>query len=352
VDSVEDRMTSATVASTTTTFAYLGNGLRNTRTSGGATTTFTWDIGAGLPLVLDDGNQYVYGAGLEAMVSSGTRYYYLADGLGSTMAMVDSTGAVQKSYTYDVYGKPTATGALANEFDFAGQQTDATTGLQYLRARYMDVNTGTFVSRDPMASDSGWLGHPFTYAASSPASFLDPTGLAETPGLGSEEHCMTGWCNVGFGPFLLAWNNTTYKVELEDGFWLEEYRTSGRAAGRWQVCGWESDAGSATRCNTFDPAVESRISAELRRLAAIAETTFAILAPIYGTNAAARAAAKINGWEETRPDWARKDSPTFRKGNRYFQRDRDGHNGGAWKEFDQRGNRVATLDKDLNVIKD
>ncbi len=44
-----------------------------------------------------------------------------------------AAGAVQDSYTYDVYGKPTKTGSLANEFDFAGQQTDGT-GLQYLEA--------------------------------------------------------------------------------------------------------------------------------------------------------------------------------------------------------------------------
>jgi uncharacterized protein RhaS with RHS repeats len=85
----------------------------------------------------NDGKQYVYGLGLISQKQGGTRYWYLADGLGSTLAMVDSAGVVQKSYTYDVYGKPTATGGLANEFDFAGQQTDGT-GLQYLRARYMD----------------------------------------------------------------------------------------------------------------------------------------------------------------------------------------------------------------------
>lgn len=65
------------------------------------------------------------------------------------MAMVDSTGTVQKSYTYDVYGKPTATGALPNEYDFAAQQTYPT-GLQYLRARYMDPDTGRFLSREPL----------------------------------------------------------------------------------------------------------------------------------------------------------------------------------------------------------
>jgi RHS repeat-associated protein len=172
----EDRMTSATVGGTTTTFAYRGDGLRNSRTTGGSTTAFTWDVNAGLPVVLDDGNQYVYGAGLASMVTGGSTYYYLADGLGSTMAIVDTSGAVQKSYTYDVYGKPTATGSLANEYDFAGQETDGT-GLQYLRARYMDPDTGRFLSRDPLAAAPAWGEHPFGYAGGSPASSADPTGL-------------------------------------------------------------------------------------------------------------------------------------------------------------------------------
>jgi hypothetical protein len=69
-DSHEDRMVSATVNSVTTTFAYRGDGLRDSRTIGMATTTFTWDIAGGLPVVLDDGNQYIYGAGLSAQKQS------------------------------------------------------------------------------------------------------------------------------------------------------------------------------------------------------------------------------------------------------------------------------------------
>jgi RHS repeat-associated protein len=69
----------------------------------------------------------------------------LADGLGSTMAIVDSSGNSQKSYQYDVYGEVTGgSGSLSSGFDFAGQQTDGT-GLQYLRARYYDPGTGTFL---------------------------------------------------------------------------------------------------------------------------------------------------------------------------------------------------------------
>ena len=91
----EDRMTSATVNSVTTDFTYRGDGLRETRSVGMATTRFTWDLAAGLPVVLDDGNQYVYGAGLVSMKQSGDWHYYLADGLGSTMKVVDDTGTVE-----------------------------------------------------------------------------------------------------------------------------------------------------------------------------------------------------------------------------------------------------------------
>jgi RHS repeat-associated protein len=83
---------------------------------------------------------------------------------------------VQKSYTYDVYGKPTATGSLANEFDFAGQQTDPT-GLQYLRARYMDPATGRFISRDSLASHPAWTGESYAYGSANPVRVTDPAGL-------------------------------------------------------------------------------------------------------------------------------------------------------------------------------
>ncbi|MBI5947480.1 MAG: RHS repeat-associated core domain-containing protein [Chloroflexi bacterium] len=182
-------MASATVNSVTTTFAYRGDGLRNSRTTGGNTTTFTWDVNAGLPVVLDDGNQYLYGAGLEAQKQSGSWYYYLEDGLGSTMAIVDASGAVQDSYTYDIYGKPTKTGSLANEFDFAGQQTDPT-GLQYLRARYYDTETGTFLSRDLLEDKGGTGTAPYTYGSDRPSSLRDPSGLA--PWSGPE----ADWCSV------------------------------------------------------------------------------------------------------------------------------------------------------------
>jgi RHS repeat-associated protein len=94
------------------------------------------------------------------------------------MAMVDGSGTVVKTYGYDVYGKVTSSsGSAPNEFDFAAQQTDPT-GLQYLRARYYDPGTGTFLSRDPMMLAPGWGGNPFGYGNASPCNLIDPSGFA------------------------------------------------------------------------------------------------------------------------------------------------------------------------------
>ena len=85
---------------------------------------------------------------------------------------------VAGTYTYDVYGEPTVTGSLGNEFGFAGQQTDPSTGLQYLRARYYDPVSGTFMSREPLAADPAWLGPGIGFGLNNPLRFLDPTGEA------------------------------------------------------------------------------------------------------------------------------------------------------------------------------
>ncbi len=104
----EARLVETTVNSVTTEFAYRGDGLRDSRTVGMNTTTFTWDIAAGIPVVLDDGNRYIYGAhGLIAQVEGTDWYYFLTDGLGSTMAITDDVGTVVRDYAYDVFGEVT-----------------------------------------------------------------------------------------------------------------------------------------------------------------------------------------------------------------------------------------------------
>ena len=122
-------------------------------------------------------------SGRIAQVDSSDTYYYLGDGLGSVMKTTDDTGTAVNAYDYDVYGTVTSSsGWQTNEFEFAGEQTDPS-GLQYLRARYYDSETGTFISRDPLSAMPGWVGHPFGYASSDPVGRVDPLGLFDCEGL-------------------------------------------------------------------------------------------------------------------------------------------------------------------------
>jgi hypothetical protein len=68
-----------------TGFAYCGDGLRHSKTTGGATTAYTWDVAAGLPVVLQDGTHtYVYGLGLISQTDgAGNQTYVLGMGWGA-----------------------------------------------------------------------------------------------------------------------------------------------------------------------------------------------------------------------------------------------------------------------------
>ena len=61
---------------------------------------------------------------------------------------------------------------------YCGEQQDETTGLYYLRARYMNPETGTFTSMDTYGGsvfDSTSL-HKYLYANANPVSYTDPSG--------------------------------------------------------------------------------------------------------------------------------------------------------------------------------
>ena len=73
--------------------------------------------------------------------------YYLYDGGLSVRALTNETGIVTDVLVFDAFGNETEkTGTTANIYGFQGEEQDAT-GLYYLRARYMDPVTGTFVCR-------------------------------------------------------------------------------------------------------------------------------------------------------------------------------------------------------------
>jgi RHS repeat-associated protein len=105
--------------------------------------------------------------------ASGNRYYYLFDGLGSVVGLVNSSGAKVNSYSYDPYGMQTsASETVANPWRYAGGQFDGQTGLTKFGTRYYDPDLGRFTQRDPSGQDL-----PYAYAAGNPINNTDPSGL-------------------------------------------------------------------------------------------------------------------------------------------------------------------------------
>ena len=151
-------------------------------TVGANTANYTWDVNSPLPQTLQDGtNTYVYGLGrISSTDGAGNQTYYTSDGLGSTADLTDASATKTDGYTYDAFGAPThSPGGSPQPFGFTGQQTDADSGLQYLRARYYDPATGRFISQD---REAGSIYSPITqdrysYTGANPTSRSDPLGM-------------------------------------------------------------------------------------------------------------------------------------------------------------------------------
>ena len=106
--------------------------------------------------------------------SSGT-LSYLTDMLGSTMALADSSGALETTYTYDPFGNVTVNGADTNPYQFTGRENDDT-GLYFYRARYYSPKLQRFISQDPIGFRGGGA-DLYAYAYNSPTELVDPLGL-------------------------------------------------------------------------------------------------------------------------------------------------------------------------------
>jgi RHS repeat-associated protein len=206
-------------------FSYDENGNTASKTDGGGTTNYTWDYEnrlasvalpggggtvnftydpfgrrirkaspAGTAIFVYDGDNvieeldgsgnllanYTQGLGNDeplAMDRSGVTSYYHADGLGSTTSITNSSGALAGAYTFDSFGKLTAsTGTITNPFRYTGREFDSETGLYYYRARYYDPTMGRFISEDPIRWRGGDVDF-YVYAFNNPVILGDPFGL-------------------------------------------------------------------------------------------------------------------------------------------------------------------------------
>jgi len=166
---------------------YDGDGVRIGQTVGGEETRFLVDKNRDYAQVLEEYTpsniikaSYVYGHDLISQSRDTERSFYHVDGLGSTRALTDINGLLTDAYAYEAFGKIIMQlGNTQNSYLFAGEQRDQNIGLDYLRARYLDVSSGRFYGRDPF---EGFLNIPnslysYIYASNNSVNLVDPSGL-------------------------------------------------------------------------------------------------------------------------------------------------------------------------------
>ena len=103
-----------------------------------------------------------------------------AYGLGSVRLATDSAGGQVGAATYEPWGAPKPGSATLGGFGYTGEQTDAETGLVYLRARHYDPASGRFTN----AHSLGFMGSDGLFSASRRDVWLGAPvvcGLARAP---------------------------------------------------------------------------------------------------------------------------------------------------------------------------
>jgi RHS repeat-associated protein len=178
----ENRLAQVVVpGSGTTTFRYDPIGRRIQKSGPLGTTNYLYDRASTVEEVDGSGNvvaRYAQGESVDeplAQLRSGATSYYQQDGLGSVTSLSNPAGGIAETYTYDSYGRPTAsTGNLVNPLKYTAREFDSETGLFYYRARYYDASAGRFLSEDRLRFGVG----PdfYAYTGNSPLNWIDPSG--------------------------------------------------------------------------------------------------------------------------------------------------------------------------------
>ena len=183
-----DQLASATVGGVTSTFQYDALGRRVQQETGLAIDNYVNDDRSAVQVQSSmSGNiDILSGLWLDdwfASTDSTGSVALLRNALGSTVALVNSSGTIATQYGYEPFGKTTASGgSTTNPYAFAGRELDAS-GLYFMRARYYNPLLSRFISADPIGLSGDQMNF-FAYAGNGPMNFTDPLGLSGSSGPG------------------------------------------------------------------------------------------------------------------------------------------------------------------------
>jgi RHS repeat-associated protein len=120
-------------------------------------------------------------------------YFVHTDNLDAPRVIVDSGGTVAWRWESDGAGGAGVTGNVEiMSLRYPGQYRDSETGLHYNYFRDYDPQTGRYVESDPIGLHGGI--NTYTYAASNPLKYVDPTGQCIEDLCIGETIVAVSWC--------------------------------------------------------------------------------------------------------------------------------------------------------------
>ncbi len=121
---------------------------------------------------------YAGGNRLALRDANNNLFFYLNDHLGSTVAVLDSTGTLRDKHWYYAFGQTRHEQTSTNQaYKYTSKPLDREAGLNiyYYGARYYDPDIGRFLSLDPLASKYPSVS-PYAYVSNNPLRRIDPDG--------------------------------------------------------------------------------------------------------------------------------------------------------------------------------
>jgi RHS repeat-associated protein len=115
--------------------------------------------------------------GILYTLRNGVPSYTHYNSRGDVVAKTSSTGAITYQALYEAYGKRTVETGNTLDRQKANTKDEDPTGLVNEGFRYRDLDTGIFITRDPL----GFVDGPnmYSYVRDNPWSHFDPEGLQE-----------------------------------------------------------------------------------------------------------------------------------------------------------------------------